>query len=506
MVNLRRLIVAAVFAAVPFTAGAATYYVDASQGADANNGTTTTTPWQSLDRVNHAHLLPGDQILFRAGGVWHGQLAPGASGKAGQPIVFDRYGEGALPVISGDGAVDDAVLLRNVQQIELHHLAVTNLGPETAIRRGVDVLLEDFGTAHHIVLADLYVHDVNGADARKDNGGILFRIHGTKVPSRFDDLVIERNIVWKVDRSGIVGESSNIARTHWFPSLHVVVRDNYVDDIGGDGIVPWATDGAMVEGNVAERCNQRSAQYNAGIWQWSTDNTTLTMNEAFETKGTRDGEGFDSDYNSRNTRFVHNYSHDNDGGFMLICTPVKRNEAVNFGNTGTVVQENISRDDKGLLVNLSGADDVLVEGNLFYVGRDRQVQLLVSAWDGWSKNARFVDNSFYVDGALTFGHSVTRKDDGSYAIAPGWGPAQGIVFTGNHYFGNITDPPSDDTAGTNPLQPSDVDWSSEPRFDPAHPESFAGYIAAHRAWMQRLFQQEFPAKAPSDKEDSPHGR
>src|SRR5215472_16367327 len=42
-------------------------------------------------------------------------------------------------------------------------------------------------------------------------------------------------------------------------------------------------------------------------------------NEAYLTRGTRDGEGFDSDYNSRNAIFQHNYSHDNEGGFMLIC-------------------------------------------------------------------------------------------------------------------------------------------------------------------------------------------
>jgi hypothetical protein len=492
MVNRLQLIVLAAIAAVPLAACATTYYVDASRGADVHDGVTAATAWQSLDRVNHASLAPGDHVLFRSGEAWHGQLAPRSSGRPGQPIVFDQYGPGPLPLISGDGTVTDTVLLRNVEQIELHHLAVTNHGADAAVRRGVEVLLEDYGTAHHIVLADLYVHDVNGEETHKDNAGILFRNKGLNVPSRFDDLDIERNIVWKVDRSGIVGESSNIARTHWFPSLHVVLKDNYVDDIGGDGIVPWATDGAIVEGNVAQRCNQRSKDFNAGIWQWSTDNTLLTMNEAFETKGTRDGEGFDSDYNSRNTQFLHNYSHDNDGGFLLICTPVKRDQTVNLGNIGTVVRENISRNDKGLLINLSGADDVLVAENLFYVGPDRSVQFLVSSWDGWSKNARFTDNYFYVNGSVTFGHDTARLDDGSYTIAPGWGAAQDINFTGNHYFGNIINPPSDDALAAKPPLVSSIDWSSEPTFDPAHPESFAGYLIAHRAWMNRLFQQAFP--------------
>jgi hypothetical protein len=497
MVSLFRLAGLLVLASCAAGARASTYYVDAIHGSDNNSGTTGTMAWQTLQRVNSAQLTPGDRVLFRRGEVWHGQFAPSASGKPGLPLLFDCYGTGALPLISGDGTVEDAVLLRNVEEIELHHLAVTNLGLQVANRRGVDVLLDNYGTAHHIVLADLYVHDVNGADsnaeAPKDTGGIFFRTHGSKVPSRFDNLLIERNIVWKVDRSGIVGESSNIARDHWFPSLHVVLKDNYVVDIGGDGIVPWATEGAIVEGNVAQRCNQRSAGYNAGIWQWSTHNTLFYMNESFETKGTRDGEGFDSDFNSTNTHFTRNYSHDNDGGFMLICTPVKRNPAVNIGNTGTVLRENISRNDNNLLINLSGADDVLIIHNLFFVGRQRDVQFIASSWGGWSKKARFTGNTFFVEGSVTFGHSLKRLEDGSYSIAPGWEPAQDIHFVGNHYFGKIINPPVDDVGKRNPPPPTtDGKWPSEPTFDPADPDSYADYLRAHGQWLAQLFKMEFP--------------
>jgi hypothetical protein len=99
----------------------------------------------------------------------------------------------------------------------------------------------------------------------------------------------------------------------------VVVRGNSLYDIGGDGIVVVATDGAVVEDNVVAHANQRSEGYNVAIWAWSADNTLIQQNEAYGTKGQRDGEGFDSDWNSRNTMIQYNYSHDNDGGFLLIC-------------------------------------------------------------------------------------------------------------------------------------------------------------------------------------------
>jgi hypothetical protein len=342
------------------------------------------------------------------------------------------------------------------------------------------------------VVSDLYIHDVNGTLERKENGGILFRTVGDKTPSRFDDLLIERNIVWRVDRSGIVGQSTAFERAKWFPSLHVVIRDNYAEDIGGDGIVPWATDGALIEHNIVVHCNSRSRDYNAGIWPWSTDNSTFFLNEASFTHSTHDGEGFDSDYNSRNTHFIYNYSHDNEGGFMLICTPVKRNPSENIGNTGTVIWHNISHHDHNRIFNLSGADQTTIEENVIYTSPEDDVQaLLVSNWDGWSKGAIFLRNTFDVAGTAHFGHEVHRSQDGKYEIAPGWGGATDIQFDGNRYFGRNLDLPSDSKASIDRnYHPDKLNWS-EPSFNPAHPGTFSTYLVQHRRWMMQLFISQF---------------
>jgi hypothetical protein len=470
---------------------ATTYYIDSARGSDANPGNTPSAPWKTLRKINQTDFQPGDKILLKSGSEWQGQLAPRSSGAAGQPIIFASYGKGAMPKIDGMGEVEDAIRLYNVEQLEVHGLEITNHGPMVAARRGVHIFLDNFGTGHHIVVSGLYVHDVNGTNAKKDNGGIIFRTNGNEKPSRFDGLTIERNIVWKVDRSAIAAESYHARRSRWFPSLHVIIRDNYVDDIGGDGIVPWATDGALVEHNIARGCNQRAGDYNAGIWQWSTDNTLLRLNEASFTRTTRDGEGFDSDFNSRNTTFDMNYSHDNQGGFMLICTPVQRNQSENIGNTGTVIRHNISRNDHARLINLSGADQTTVEDNAFYVGPGDNLQLLVSDWHGWSKGALFKQNTFYVQGSLAFGHAVSKNNEGQYTIAAGFAPAQDIAFDGNRYFGQMTDRPEDPHAVVGSTdKPPKVNWK-EPTFDPARPQDFPRFLAAHRRWMERLVQQQF---------------
>ena len=476
----------------------ATFYVDSIAGADEASGISANTAWKTLAKVNEHIFRAGDRVLFKAGDVWQGQLVPRVAEDrfAGPTIVFDRFGPGAKPKIDGLGRVDDVIRLYNVQNIEIHNLEITNHGREPVIRRGVDIFLDNFGTAKHIVISGLYIHDVNGMNGRgndhKDNGGIIFRTKGNRVPSRFDGLLIERNLIRSVDRSAIAADSYHAMRSHWFPSLHVVIRDNYVDDIGGDGIVPWATDNALIEHNIARNCNRRAGSYNAGIWPWSTDNSLFQMNEASLTRTTRDGEGFDSDYNSRNTLFQYNYSHDNEGGFMLICTPGKGDPKENVGNIGTVIRYNISRNDRTRAFNLSGGEHTLVHNNVIYVGPGMETQMLaVTSWEGWASDALFQNNIFWVLGKTMYGHELKRHDDGTYELGPGWGPARDIVFRGNQYIGEQTSRPPDLEAKVSAAEePPKLNWSG-PAFDASDPEAFNSFMTAHRHWLERLFKQQF---------------
>lgn len=468
----------------------ANWHVDCA-GSDHNTGDKPGAAWKTLEKVNRGKFAPGDRILLKSGCVWDGQLAPPSSGVKDKPIIIDRYGRGARPRINGGGKVDDALRLYNVEFIEARNLELTNHGDHLAPRRGVHIFLDNFGTAHHIVVSDLYIHDVNGTNERKDNGGIIFRTVGDKKPSRFDGLTIARNIIWKVDRSAIAAQSYHAQRRRWFPSLNVVIRDNLAQDIGGDGIVPWATDGVVVEHNIARDCNRRAKSYNAGIWPWSADNSLFQLNEAMFTRTTLDGQGFDSDFNSRNTLLQYNYSHDNEGGFLLICSPVRRNLEDNVGNTGTVVQYNISRNDRARIFHLSGADQTTIHDNAVYVGEGLDVQLmLVTEWSGWSTGMLVRNNRFYVDGVARYGHGTRRLEDGTYTMEPGWGGAKDIVFEGNSYTGKHLNRPADDVGREGQFARPVIRWDA-PEFDPAHPDGFDEFLKRHRKWMLRLFERQF---------------
>ena len=85
-----------------FTANATTYYISTS-GNDANNGTSVTTPWKTLSKLNSffSSLKPGDNVLLNRGQVFTGYISIKKSGSSGYPITIGAYGSGANPVING---------------------------------------------------------------------------------------------------------------------------------------------------------------------------------------------------------------------------------------------------------------------------------------------------------------------------------------------------------------------------------------------------------------------
>ena len=434
--------------------GRTTYYVDSEQGNDQNDGTAPQKAWKSLERVNGTIYAPGDKILCKAGRRFPGQLAPQGSGKEGAPIIVDVYGTGNQPVIEANGDYHEALLLSNQEFWEINNLELTNTGlTREKFRYGVRVRAWDFGTIRHIHLRSLFVHDVNGSLTKEDRGeghGIVWENGGKKTPSRFDGLLIEACHLLRTDRNGICGYSENSNRDNWFPSLNVVIRNNLLEDIGGDGIKVWGCDGALVEHNRLFGANRRAPDYSAGIWPWSSDRTLIQFNEVSGVKSTRDGQAFDSDGNCQGTVFQYNYSHDNEGGFMLICSAGEWSPPSMVPNTGTVVRYNISQNDRARTFHISGpVKNVRIYHNDFFIGKDLPVPIfLFTDWNGWTDGVYVANNIFYAEGRARYSHGTGRNPDGTYRDAPGFGQSTNNVFENNVYYGSHQNPPKDAKAIT----------------------------------------------------------
>lgn len=67
-------------------------------------------------------------------------------------------------------------------------------------------------------------------------------------PSIFDGLTIENCIIRRCERNGIIWWGY-VTRDFWHPNRHVVVRNNLIEGVPGDGIVPIGCDSAVIEYN-----------------------------------------------------------------------------------------------------------------------------------------------------------------------------------------------------------------------------------------------------------------
>jgi hypothetical protein len=328
------------------------FHLDCSAAGDGEGS--RGRPWSTLERASAAWLRPGARLLIRRGTECAGVLAPHGSGSHGRPAIIGAYGSGPRPRIEGEG--EDAVVLRDMSYVVLQDLEVTNHGDFESRRRGVHVVAER-GVVRDVTLRRLHVHDVEGDLAKDANGsgGIQIDVLGGP-PARFDRVLIERNRIEDVSRSGIfiVGTADGTRPRAFEPwpeaSKGVVVRRNRLTRLAGDGIVPTGTAGALVEENVVSEGNlsgrgfadPRGLICNAGIWTFHANRTVIQRNEVFDMRFNGcDGTAYDVDYDQDGTIVQFNYSHDNEGGFILLCTDAEPRAAD--------VRFNLSVDDRFLL-------------------------------------------------------------------------------------------------------------------------------------------------------------
>ncbi len=352
------------------------------------------------------------------------------------------------PGIDAEGNYNEALLIENTEYWEISNLEITNTGPTREDwRYGVRVSSWNYGKMRHIHLKKLYIHDVNALGIKQDRvegHGILYENGGDMdKQSHIDGLLIENCHFIRTDRNGIGGHSDYVfLRGNWLPNTNVVIRNNLLEDIGGDGIKICYCDSALVEYNIVHGASRRDDHYSAGIWPGCSTNTLIQFNEVSGMEGTEDSEGFDIDFYTRNTIIQYNYSHDNEGGFILICNP-----RTSYGNSNNIIRYNISQNDRNrTFLFLGPVNNTQIYNNVIYVKEELNVQLfLFTPWeDGvWANNVSVYNNIFYAEGTAKYVHSIGYNSNGTYRDAPGFGQANNVNFDYNVFYGNHIAPPQD---------------------------------------------------------------
>jgi hypothetical protein len=191
----------------------------------------------------------------------------------------------------------------------------------------------------------------------------------------------------------------------------VVVRNNYLLNIGGDGIVAIGTDHGLIEHNRADRTCLRSGDpdldmdgeewwpHTAAIWLWRCRDTVMQFNSVRDTgrqRGNNDGQAYDFDYGCIRCILQFCYSENNHG--MLLVMDQTR---------GNVARYNISQNDQRDLILVHGnvEDGNLIHNNVFYLDhstvnvdfhREKQQS------NGGTPGALIKNNIFYATGQGRF--------------------------------------------------------------------------------------------------------
>lgn len=338
----------------------------------------------------------------------------------GQGIWYQQYGRNLDNAQHRrEGYVSSTILLYDVDFVEVSDLELTNISDDFDFfpgavdsvaeassasadkarnkrmdRTGVAGIAKNGGTMEHVYLDNLYIHDVDGniGDKHMDNGGIQMNVlqpeneEETGI-ARYHDVRITNCYVRDVSRAGIcVGYTYQHARfngaaisdetAQTYGHTGLLMENNYVKDIGNDGIVAMYAYRPLVQNNVSDRCgadmdteNGGYASYYgyvcAGIWPWKCKDGLFQYNEGFDMVDNQDGMPWDIDY-SDGTVYQYNYSHNNGGGCIMFCG----GEAYNG-----VFRYNISQNDlKGQLV-LSGNPTGQVYNNVFYLDGDLSTKI-----------------------------------------------------------------------------------------------------------------------------------
>ena len=452
----------ALLGATPALALNTTYYVDSGAGSDANAGTSQAAPWKTLAKVNTLTYGAGDKILLRAGGSWVEQLKPKGSGVSGNPITIGSYGEGPRPIIdgrnvAGGGAGGAAVYLHNVSYWTVGGLEVVNDDGTNNIgspsvrgknRSGI-MVYNTSGTAKYgITIRDNYVHDVNGcfdcegANAQT-NGGIAVvadTMNGlSNGSSSYNNVQILDNVVERVGRVGIVFNDNSTGFLFYLVSQdalskNVTISGNRLKDIDSDGIILNGSINNLIERNRIDTAGLVTVEGSpqpgtVGMFVSKATNSIMRFNEV---SGVRynvvDGQAYDVDLLTSNSIVQYNYSHDNEGGMILLMGGL-------FSGTNATVRYNLSVNDAFVANGVFTLSSGLLSGskiynNTAYIAPGLSSRPIFQAgWDGDNNNTWTFRNNVIVN----HGTGTWEQPNGS-----GTTISHNLIY-GNHTAGEPAD-------------------------------------------------------------------
>jgi hypothetical protein len=311
-------------ASLLFSAGlnAATYYVS-PDGDDSSNGTSSSSAWKTISKVNSMALSPGTTILFEGGRTFNGSiyLDNNDGNDPSNNVVFSSYGTGKAIIQSANAT---GFYAYNTQGITVSNLIFEGSGMSSNSADGVLFYADLSGNVKKskIDIKNVEIHNY---------GKTGISIAGGNGNTGFKDVVIDGAHVYDVKVNGIITSAPTSQSHVGWAHQNVTIKNTEVDHVTGyadpgthrgSGIIMGQVDNGLIEKTVAHDNGAANIHCGGpgGIWTWDSNNITIQRCESYHNlSGTGcDGLGFDLDGGVTNSVLQYNYSHDNDGsGYLL---------------------------------------------------------------------------------------------------------------------------------------------------------------------------------------------
>ena len=292
-------------------------------GSDSNNGTSTSTPWQTVTHVNAQTFSAGDSILFQGGSTFSGTLLYCTwAGTAISPIVIGSYGTGRA-TLSNTGA--DAVYVYNAGGYTFENIILES----DSTHNGLEFYCYGSGRLPAIRMY--------GVEATGSKWGVI--IGAGLANDGYDGIITDQygstwcdfvgNVYAGLFIYGPAFVSGSPAYAHTGLALNRIHADSNLGNISdtsqwsGSGIVVSSVNGGLntfLEAHGNGTANGCTTEGPVGIFVYACKDVVTQFSLAYSNRngaGSSDGDGFDIDINNVGCRFEYCLSYDNDGSGYL---------------------------------------------------------------------------------------------------------------------------------------------------------------------------------------------
>src|SRR5688500_1392522 len=398
----------------------ATYYVS-PYGSDSKSGTSSTSPWRTIDRVNKQTLKAGDKVLFQGGKSFSGGLyvPSGEGGNSTTPVTFSTYGSGRAIINSG---YKPGVDVAQTAGVHISNLNFNGAGMSSNKTPGI---------YFHVDWSNRKLYNVHIKNVEVKNygqEGIRFKINGPGGSSisnvKIEDTSSHHNLWGGIEATSMrhnVNKNWTIQRVKAYDNP----GSSYASKVTGSGIYI-----ADVEGGVIQHClaynNGVNGAAPVGIWVAGSNRITIQYNESYNNKtrtGT-DGGGIDLDWDTHNSTVQYNYTHGNHGPGILLCP------ATNSGTYNTI-RYNVSENDG----RKNGVGGIQLYGNVQYAKIYNNVVYMSNAYGSSAFRAHDMGASGYVPKYTEVRNNIFYTTGGAKVINLTSGVASkgSLKFYGNAY-------------------------------------------------------------------------